>query len=203
MADRTPRFLFHGTVLLVAAGSVVFGLDWQSAPMPPMPQITVVASAPPVIAVSPGAAPIPPAPNPVTPRVAAPARPAQAGNPTMPAQAGNPTRPVATVRPLAAAPAQPKCDVAACAAAYRTFRESDCTYNPSYGPRRLCTKGVAPVAAAPAPDVPPAIANAEADADAPSNARCNVDACASAYVSFSASDCSYQPNYGPRRMCTK
>jgi hypothetical protein len=39
---------------------------------------------------------------------------------------------------------QAKCDVAACAAAYRTFRASDCTYMPSAGVRRLCTKGTPP-----------------------------------------------------------
>lgn len=30
------------------------------------------------------------------------------------------------------------CDVAACASAYRSFRESDCSYQPFEGPRRLC-----------------------------------------------------------------
>ncbi len=43
----------------------------------------------------------------------------------------------------AAAP-QPLCDIAACAAAYHTFRASDCTYIPSLGERRLCTKGRPP-----------------------------------------------------------
>jgi hypothetical protein len=43
----------------------------------------------------------------------------------------------------AAAP-QPLCDIAACAAAYLTFRASDCTYIPSLGERRLCTKGKPP-----------------------------------------------------------
>jgi len=43
----------------------------------------------------------------------------------------------------AAAP-QPLCDVAACTAAYHSFRASDCTYMPSAGVRRLCTKGKPP-----------------------------------------------------------
>lgn len=30
------------------------------------------------------------------------------------------------------------CDVAACASAYRSFRESDCSYQPFEGPRRVC-----------------------------------------------------------------
>ena len=44
------------------------------------------------------------------------------------------------------APAQ--CDVQACGAAYRSFRASDCTYQPYQGPRRACTKSGATVAAA-------------------------------------------------------
>ena len=31
------------------------------------------------------------------------------------------------------------CNVSACAAAYRSFRSSDCTYQPFQGPRRVCT----------------------------------------------------------------
>jgi hypothetical protein len=33
------------------------------------------------------------------------------------------------------------CDVATCSQAYRSFRASDCTYQPYDGPRRLCTRG--------------------------------------------------------------
>jgi len=36
-----------------------------------------------------------------------------------------------------------------------------------------------------------------------SNNRCDVQACASAYKSFRASDCTYQPLDGPRRVCGK
>jgi BA14K-like protein len=41
-----------------------------------------------------------------------------------------------------AAPAEPqaRCNVSACTAAYRSFTPADCTYQPSNGPRRLCTK---------------------------------------------------------------
>jgi hypothetical protein len=44
----------------------------------------------------------------------------------------------------ATAEAPPKCDIAACSAAYRTFTPSDCTYMPSFGVRKLCTKGTPP-----------------------------------------------------------
>src|SRR4029077_13916207 len=33
--------------------------------------------------------------------------------------------------------------------------------------------------------------------------RCDVQACTSAYSSFRASDCTYQPFSGPRRVCGK
>src|SRR6185312_8478653 len=59
--------------------------------------------------------------------------------------------PAASAKPVAAAPVSPPkaatpvslqtrnaCDVQACASAYRSFRESDCTYQPFSGPRQVC-----------------------------------------------------------------
>lgn len=50
--------------------------------------------------------------------------------------------------PPAASPASMqssnRCDVSACAASYKSFRESDCTYQPFSGPRQLCVKPPAP-----------------------------------------------------------
>ena len=148
------RFVFYCGVLLAAVTSVMLGLDWMPAPMPPMPETkNLVFVAPPP----------PPAPPPQ----------------------------------IAVEPAPPKCDVRACASAYRSFTESDCTYQPSEGPRRLCTKGVSPTEAS-------GVATpSSAAADMPSNVKCNVTACAAAYGSFTASDCTYQPFNGPRRLCEK
>ncbi len=183
--------LYYSAFFLVVLSSVLFGLDWQSTPMSPMPPIKVVAlSPPPVKAVSTNPAPE----NPVTPPSIAPIAVA-------------PPAPVAQTPPK---PQKPLCDVAACAAAYRTFRESDCSFVPSFGERRLCTKGVAPAAAAAAPDVT-TIMNPEPGVSPPSNspsqasspAICNVSACAAAFRSFTASDCTYQPTDGPRRLCAK
>jgi hypothetical protein len=36
--------------------------------------------------------------------------------------------------------AQNSCNVRACEEAYRSFRASDCTYQPNHGPRLLCTR---------------------------------------------------------------
>lgn len=218
------RFAFYCGVLLVAAASVVFGLDWMSAPMPPMPDVKNVVFVPP---------PPPPAPRVVQPAVipsspAAPTNPLPApAAPSVAAPAPTPQTTTAEVGPapqVAAAP-KPKCDVAACEAAYRSFRESDCTYNPSFGPRRLCTKGdperyarehpepaaAAPTATPAAPaDEPGSIiapepgAIAAPEAPATSAPRCNVSACAASYPrSFREADCTFQPSFGPRRVCEK
>ena len=87
-------------------------------------------------------------------------------------------------------PAAPACDIDACTAAYRTFRVSDCTYAPSLGVRRLCTKRASEAA--------------EAQAVAPPSVPgCHIRACAESYSSFNPQDCTYQPLEGPRRHCEK
>jgi BA14K-like protein len=97
---------------------------------------------------------------------------------------------------IAASAPPPKCDVAACETAYFTFTLSDCTYQPSNGPRRLCTKGTPPGAtASAAPNTSAATAQA--------SAQCNQSACAQRYISFNPGDCTYQPSHGARRLCTK
>ncbi|HEY7232488.1 MAG TPA: BA14K family protein [Pseudolabrys sp.] len=50
---------------------------------------------------------------------------------------------------------------------------------------------------------PPPKQNENASELAASSNRCDVQACASAYKSFRASDCTYQPFDGPRRVCGK
>ena len=208
------RFAFYCCVLLVAVASVVFGLDWMSAPMPPMPDAKNVVFVPP-----------PPPP----PRVAQPVSPPPASPVPAPATvAAAPRVETAPAPPPIVAAPKPKCDIEACAAAYRSFRESDCTFNPSVGPRQLCTKGdpakyakEAPAAAAPLAAPPPAVPPAPAaeqpasivapepgsiaapEPAAASPVRCNVSACAAAYRSFRESDCTFNPSSGPRRLCEK
>lgn len=145
----------------------------------------------------------------------------------------------AWAQPSAAAQSDPHCDLQACAAAYRSFRSSDCTYQPYQGPRRLCTRiGGADAAqsrqqprtqAAAAPqvrssgtdeisrivrqmtpgegDVPVRKADGSIvvihTGGASAQASCDVAACAAAYRSFRTSDCTFQPNRGPRRLCTR
>jgi hypothetical protein len=99
----------------------------------------------------------------------------------------------------AQANAAPRCDVQACAAHYRSFDPTDCTYQPYDGPRRLCTLGNPPQQANDA-----ATGVETSDASEPqASASCNVQACAAAYRSFDPATCTYQPYEGPRRACTK
>jgi BA14K-like protein len=141
LSDRTKSFIAVSAVLAVALCNVVFGMDWvvERPPVRPLAAVTGVAE-PPMLA---------------SPPVQSPPVPAAAGSPPLkgntaaaPPDRGA-TRPPAaaqTNEPAApaAAEAPPKCDIAACAAAYNSFTASDCTYMPSAGVRRLCTKGTPP-----------------------------------------------------------
>jgi hypothetical protein len=72
--------------------------------------------------------------KPVTSPVTSPAATTGSASPSAPVAA-------APAPAQAAAPSQTAvnaCNVAACAATYRSFRESDCSYQPFEGPRRLC-----------------------------------------------------------------
>jgi hypothetical protein len=212
-------FFFYCSVLLIAGSSVVFGLDWAEAPLPPMPETEATVQAarlaakfpPPVVRV----AKVEPKPAPV--KVVVPAPPKVQGPNQKQIAAVNPARqPVpnaATTPPImvpeqtpgqSSAPdasEQAKCDVAACSAAYRSFRTSDCTWQPFEGPRRFCDKGNPPQDVATAT---PADQTADANIDQPvvSN-KCDVAACKRAYFTFTPEDCTYQPSDGPRRLCTK
>jgi len=60
---------------------------------------------------------------------------------------------------------------------------------------------VAPVARAPAPGA--ATQAAAPGVEAEPQVRCNIEACTAAYHSFRATDCTYLPISGPRRLCAK
>lgn len=192
-------FVVYFFVLLITIGSVAFGLDWLHAPMSPMPasRYELHAAKPPeppkpaVAEVKPVAKP---EPQTVAKPVADTAPVAVATPAAEPRQAAEPP-PIMSPVPVAAAAPPPRCDLAACEAAYHSFTPSDCTYQPSDGPRRLCTKGNPPPAQA--------VAETPAAPSASAQASCNIAACSQAYISFSATNCTYQPNDGPRRLCTK
>jgi hypothetical protein len=116
LSHRKKILLVAGVVAAIALCDVVFEMSWVSDRPVVRPAVNEVAVPP--AAASPPVAQAPPA------KAAVPMR--------------------APGAPVAAQVPRPLCDVAACTAAYRTFQASDCTYMPSRGVRRLCTKGRPP-----------------------------------------------------------
>jgi hypothetical protein len=112
------RVFVYLAVFVITAGSVLFGLDWMSAPMSAMPDSGTAVQA--------VTTPVPTIP--LLPRVGGPN-----DTPVEPAPA-----PVAQKPAEPAAPAN--CNVDACTRAYHSFRTSDCTFMAIGGLRRLCTK---------------------------------------------------------------
>lgn len=193
------QYLVYFIVLMISAGSVLFGVEWMQAPMSPMPATTyeLRAAKPPAPPVVQEAATKPAETAgkaaPAEPVAAVPAQPAPAPAPVAAVAAPQPAPLIATEpQPaIAEAPPLPLCDIQACERAYRSFTASDCTYQPSDGPRRLCTRGTPPAAmSTPKPEIR-------------AQATCNIAACTDAYISFNAADCTYQPLEGPRRICEK
>jgi hypothetical protein len=91
---------------------------------------------------------------------------------------------------------QNQCDYRGCAKDYRSFRASDCTYQPPRGgPRKICQKGARPA------EAPQRAAQVQTPTRAP---QCNLVVCARLYRSFAPSDCTYQPHSGgARRTCDR
>jgi hypothetical protein len=138
-------FFVYLFVLVVAGGSILFGLDLTQSPLQPPSYATPGAQT--------TASAVPVAPTKIktslrtatvsVPKVSAPVRKSAVESVGIAAnaQASNEetqTQPATT----AAVSASGHCAIDACTAAYRSFRASDCTYEPLAGERRLCTKGV-------------------------------------------------------------
>jgi penicillin-binding protein 1A len=100
--------------------------------------------------------------------------------------------------------AAPQCDYRACASR-RSFRPSDCTYQPYWGPRRQCEMRARPATPPEQVSRPPSPGEApQSPAQARAQAQCNMDVCNQFYSSFNPSDCTYQPyGGGPRRVCER
>jgi BA14K-like protein len=188
-------FVLYFVILVVVAASTLFGIDFM-APQRPMPDVPIGRAA--HLAYH---KPKRPAEKQADARALSPVYPAAPGSVVETATTGtgnaSPTppnsdgaqqaaaQPETDRTPAKAAQAAPQqttttmaqntantCDVQACSSYYRSFRASDCTYQPYGGPRRLCDKsGAAAAQQHPAPrrqdasipsDVPPMT---EADAE--------------------------------------
>jgi hypothetical protein len=139
-------------VLLIAAGSVLFGLDLMTSPLTSTPNVPIgrsvqrIAAAPPARQDnrSPAREEASREHAPSNDRALTPVYPASPG-PSAPvvttgvAPRDETVRAVGTAA-VSPAPAQNSCDVQACGNAYHSFTAADCTYQPINGPRKLCTK---------------------------------------------------------------
>jgi len=146
------QFLVYLTILMVSISTVLLEVHWVTSP-PPQPKPAVQAAG--------AAAPAPKVEGPSTtlspvypkkPATVAQAAPAQQPAPVTTTTTTTPPRPAVEttgiasretdIKPLAAtAPSSNnRCDIQACSSAYRSFRASDCTYQPFEGSRRFCEK---------------------------------------------------------------
>jgi hypothetical protein len=134
------RLAVYGVVLVIALGSVLLGLDRLPAPMSPMVDTAAGLAAKPAPALP---APTVQASPSIPATIGAPIVPQTLAAPASPAPVSPPATAGASAQataPLPASEPEVRCNVDACTAAYRSFRPNDCTYQPSNGPRRLCTK---------------------------------------------------------------
>jgi hypothetical protein len=173
------QFLVYLTVLMVSISTVLLEVHWLTTPSPqPKP---VVQTAPPL--------PVPKAEGP-----SAALSPIYPKKPEAVQATANPQPPATQApvqqsqAPVNSAPVTPNPPAATTGMATR----AEDTAQPPGAP---ATTAAARKVDRQASTVPPEAATA--------GNRCDVHACASAYKSFRASDCTYQPYEDERRLCTK
>jgi len=171
--DQAMAFVLYLFVLLIAAGSVLFGLDLVTSPLSSTPNVPIGRSVRHVASTS-------EAPNKLArgevrkiPEATRKQADDRTLSPVYPASPG-PSAPVATARntPDEPAPRDRAIEQASVAVDTQPQREEDTA------------------------------TNASAEAPQPA-ASCDVQACGAAYRTFTPADCTYQPLEGPRRLCTK
>ena len=186
-------FVLYVVVLVVSVSSVMMGLDWLSTPPPPVPKSVQTVSAP--------AKPVSPA---VAKKTASKETASKETASKQPASTtGTASSPVvANADAAKSAPAKP--DAANVAAASVAKQPDIAVAAPETAGAGSVTTGIG-TQLGPADSETTAMANAGDMSAAPVAAaapRCDVQACSARYHSFSASDCTYQPFDGPRRLCT-
>jgi BA14K-like protein len=192
------QFLVYLTVLMVSVSTVLLEIHWLTTPAPQPKPAVQASAAPPRPKVEGPNAEL----SPIYPRKVEPVQPAPTQNNVQynvgPADTGNTTAKAETT--VAAKPADDPSKPAAKAETGQkpvvettgvATRSDDPSTTKSHGP----------------PDNAQAYAaqpkQTQSDESAGSSNRCDVQACASAYKSFRASDCTYQPFDGARRICGK
>jgi hypothetical protein len=175
-------FLAYVAIILVSLGGILFEVNWLTSPkLDTKAAVQASTAAPAKLAeATPAKSEVPIAPRSETapPRNVAPTvtmvPPAPSASAVTPAPLAPTTtgvtstdfkrefttdsKPATTVNAATVTPAfaaNNKCDVAACSAAYQSFRASDCTFQPMEGPRKVCDRApdTTQRAAAPARDI--------------------------------------------------
>lgn len=200
------RFLPFLAILIVGAGTLLLGVDLMTLPQKPVAQLAGVPNQP-----------LADAPN----RLAQHAANLRAEN-----TEGHSSRPLTPLYPASPGGAkdvrvvyppnnQPSDQTAAVKETTGAAPAAESKSEPKSEPTSDMAKtgdGAAPPRSAQEPqpvqkpqsakaEEPPAQKPAQGAVEHVSN-RCDVQACASAYASFRASDCTYQPFEGARRVCT-
>jgi hypothetical protein len=171
---QAMQFLVYLTVLMVSVSTVLLEIHWLTTPAPQPKPAVQVSAAPPRPKVEGPNAEL----SPVYPRKVEPVQPPPTQNNVQ-----------YNVGPAATGNTAARAETTGAAA-----RADDSSRSASTSPPDNAQNAQAYAA--------PPKKNAPDEAAASSN-RCDVQACASAYKSFRASDCTYQPLDGPRRVCGK
>jgi 1A family penicillin-binding protein len=132
----------------------------------------------------------------------APQEPRQVSSPRVPSYEDLAARATEVTQSPSIQAGDAMCDVAACSGMYRSFRASDCSYQPySGGPRQMCAMGTRPYTSVARVSQETTGAGASTQGG---SAQCNVETCSRFYSSFNPSDCSYQPfGGGARQLCER
>ena len=175
------QFLVYLTVLMVSISTVLLEVHWLTSPPPqPKPAVQAAANESPLRKVEGPTAAL----SPVYPKPAEATAVAPPGAPqSQPQQSQAQSQPQQSQVSSGAAPAP--ATVAASSEPQRPAAE---------------TTGVA---AGVEENRQPVAASAASASATTSSGHCDVQACSGAYQSFRASDCTYQPFEGPRRVCEK
>jgi hypothetical protein len=210
-------FVVYLAVLLVAAASAMFGLDLLTAPLPPKPPAQVASA-------------VKNAPDKLSQRQAEKERSDKQANnralsPVYPADPGE-SKDVRSVSPPAGETTGANhADTAATSAQTEAVKQAEVAKPAATKPAiqaamappqtqtqiqqaqpQQAPQPAAPQMAVVTPDEPAAAAAAVPATEPVAQqaaGHCNIQMCGQAYSSFRASDCTYQPFDGPRRVCGK
>jgi hypothetical protein len=181
------QFLVYVTVLMVSVSAVLLEVHWLTSPAPQLKPAIQAKSAPPPVPKSEG-------PN----AALSPVYPKKMDALPLAESARNEPSPV-----TAQAPPVQQSAAAATVPTEQAATEPPATAAPPQRPATETTGNAAHEDAARQQAAAMNLSNRQETAAVLSGNHCDVQACSGAYRSFRASDCTYQPFDGARRVCEK